>query len=199
MGTTFSSGMGDALFTRTQQRVLGLLFGQPHRSFYTNEIVRLARVGTGTVHRELARLCKPGLITMARTGNQKHYQANPESPVFEELRAIVRKTFGLADVLRESLSQLSTHIHAAFVFGSVAAGTDTAGSDIDLFIVGDDLAYPDVMAAMEGAEAELRRKVSPTLYMASEMQEKLESGNAFVTRLLDRPKIFLVGSMRELG
>lgn len=199
MGSTAHvSGLGDALFTKTQQKVLGLLFSKPDRSFYANEIVRHANVGTGAVHRELDKLSSRGLLTVTRIGNQKHYQANAESPIFEELRAIVRKTFGLAGPLSEALSPLADRIRVAFVFGSTAAGSDTARSDIDLFIVGHEISYAEAMSVLVEAEQALGRKVNPTLYSKSELQNKLEAGNAFLRRVLDQPKIFLIGSPGDL-
>jgi predicted nucleotidyltransferase len=195
---THASGLGDALFTKTQQKVLGLLFSKPDRSFYANEIVRHANIGTGAVHRELDKLSSKGLLTVTHIGNQKHYQADAESPIFEELRAIVRKTFGLAGHLSEALSPLANRISAAFVFGSTAAGSDTARSDIDLLIVGHELSYPEAMSVLVEAEQALGRKVNPTLYSTSELQSKLEAGNSFLRRVLDQPKIFLIGSPGDL-
>lgn len=193
------AGLGDALFTRTQQRVLGLLFGTPDRSFYSNQIVRSAGVGTGAVARELAKLEQAGLITVTRIGNQKHYQANADAPIFEALRDIVRKTFGLADVLREALAPLVERVDVAFVYGSIAAGTDTAASDVDVLLVGDGLSYADVMPQLASAESALGRTVNPTIYSAAELHQKLDEGNAFLQRVLDQPKIFLNGSERDLG
>ena len=194
----YTSGLGDALFTKTQQKVLGLLFSRPDRTFYANEIVRYANIGTGAVHRELDKLSSKGLLTVTRIGNQKHYQANAESPIFEELRAIVRKTFGLAGTLSEALSSLTDRIRVAFVFGSTAARRDTARSDIDLLIVGHELSYADVMSVLVEAEQTLGRKVNPTVYSKAELQNKLEAGNAFLRRVLDQPKIFLIGSSGDL-
>jgi DNA-binding transcriptional ArsR family regulator len=91
-------GLGNALFSKVQQRVLGILYGNPDRSFYANEIISLADSGTGAVQRELGKLAEAGLATVRRQGNQKHYQANAASPVFNELRGLVLKTFGLVDV-----------------------------------------------------------------------------------------------------
>ncbi len=122
-----SESMVGALFTATQQRVLGLLFGQPDRSYYATELIGLARVGSGAVQRELARLTRSGLITVRAVGAQKHYQANPHSPLFAELCGIAQKTTGLAEPLRESLQALAPEIRAAFVYGSVAKQQDTAG------------------------------------------------------------------------
>jgi len=121
-------GVADALFAKVQQRVLGVLFGNPRRSFYANEVIALAHSGTGAVQRELARLEDAGLVTVTRVGKQKHYQANAASPVFEELRGLVLKTSGLADLLREALAPVERRIRAAFVYGSIAKGEDTAAA-----------------------------------------------------------------------
>lgn len=197
MGTKQAS-LGDALFSGVQQRLLALFFGQPDRSFYTNELSRLAGTGRGALQRELERLASCGLISAHSVGNQKHYQANPAAPIYEELRGIVRKTFGLADVLRDALGEFFDRIDVAFVFGSVAAGTDTAASDIDVLIVAEDLAYGDVFERLAEAEARLGRKVNPTLYSPGEIARKLREDNHFVTRVLSQPKIFLKGNDDDL-
>jgi hypothetical protein len=129
------SSLADALFSTTQQRVLGLIFGQPERSFYATELIGLAGAGSGAVQRELARLEQSGLVTVRRLGTQKHYQANPASPLFGELASIARKTVGLAEPLREALVPLASRVIAAFVYGSAAKRRDTAASDIDLMVV----------------------------------------------------------------
>jgi predicted nucleotidyltransferase len=147
--------LADALFSTTQQRVLGLIFGQPERSFYATELIGLTRGGSGAVQRELARLEESGLVTVRRLGTQKHYQANPDSPLFAELCGILRKTVGLAEPLREALAPLSRRIVAAFVYGSVAKGADTSTSDIDLMVVSDSLSYADVFGALEPISAAL--------------------------------------------
>lgn len=187
-------GLSDALFTKAQQRVLSVLFGQPDRSYYGNEIVRLAGVGVGAVMRELDKLASSGLVIVTRIGNQKHYQANPASPVFDELRGIVLKTFGVADVLRQALLPLVDRIQVAFIFGSVAKGQDTSRSDIDLMIISSDIAYPDIFSTLAEAEKQLGRPVNPTIYSREELNTKLASGNDFLNRVLEQPKIFLMGS-----
>lgn len=191
-------GLSDALFAKTRRRVLGLLFGSPERSFFANEIVRLAESGIGAVHRELATLEAAGLLTAKRVGNQKHYQANRASPIFEELRGIVVKTFGAADVLREALAPLAAKIRAAFIYGSVAKGHDTAASDVDLMVISDELTYADLFANASEAERRLVRKVNPTVYTPAELRQKLAAGNAFATRVLEQPKIFVVGTEDDL-
>ena len=196
---TIQSGLGDALFAGVQQRVLGALFGNPERSFYGNELLRLTGSGKGALQRELDRLVKAGLVTVRSVGNQKHYQANPEAPIFEELRGIAVKTFGIGDVLRGALLPLAKKIRAAFIYGSVARRADTTRSDIDLLVVSDSLGYQDLIKALQTAERGLGRKISPTLYSAVELAKKRSGRNAFVLRVLEQPKIFLIGSDRDFA
>jgi len=196
---TIQSGLGDALFAGVQQRVLGALFGNPERSFYGNELLRLTGSGKGALQRELDRLVKAGLVTVRSVGNQKHYQANPEAPIFEELRGIAIKTFGIGDVLRGALLPLAKKIRAAFIYGSVARRADTTRSDIDLLVVSDSLGYQDLIKALQTAERGLGRKISPTLYSAVELAKKRSGKNAFVLRVLEQPKIFLIGSDRDFA
>ena len=193
------SGMASALFPKVRQRVLAVLFGNPHRSFYANELIALAQSGTGAVQRELATLSESGLLTVKRQGNQKHYQANADAPVFAELRGLVLKTVGLADVLRAALAPLAPQIELAFVYGSVAKQQDTADSDIDVMIVSEGLGYADVFGALESATATLGRKVNPTLYTPAEMTKRISQDNAFVTRVLRQPKIWLIGNEEQLN
>ena len=187
------SGVADALFTKVQQRVLAILFGNPGRSFYGNELIALAGSGSGAVQRELSQLEAAALVKVTRVGNQKHYQANDQSPVFEELRGLVLKTSGLLDVLRAVLAPLVSQIDSAFVFGSVAKGKDTAKSDIDLMVISDTVAYAELFAALEPATARLQRTVNPTLYSKSEIEKRVRNDNAFVKRVLAQPKLWLIG------
>jgi len=190
--------LSDALFSKVQGRVLGLLFGNPDRSFYANELIRLAGSGTGAGVRELNKLSSSGLVTLKKVGNQKHYQANREAPIFEELRGIVLKTFGMADVLRQGLLPMADKISVAFIYGSIAKGSDTAKSDIDVMVIGDNIAYPDVYSALIPAEEHLGRKVSPAIYSKDDINRKLKEKNSFLTRIMSQPKIFLIGSEHNL-
>jgi predicted nucleotidyltransferase len=147
-----------------QQRVLGILFAEPDRSFPATELIARAGVGTGAVHRELTRLVDAGLVTATPVGKQRRYEANRESPLFPELHGLVLKTVGLVEPLRRALSPFGSQIRAAFVYGSVAKGADTARSDIDLMVVGDDVAYSELYAALVDAEAALSRPVDPTIF-----------------------------------
>lgn len=187
------SGTADALFPKVRQRVLAVLFGTPDRSFYANELIAIAQSGKGAVQRELAGLCDAGLITARKQGNQKHYQANAASPVFGELRGLVLKTMGMGDVLRAALAPMASAIKLAFVFGSMASQQDTAQSDVDLLIVSRSLRYGEVLGALEGASQTLSRTVNPTIYTPEEFERRLAQDNAFVTRVMQQPKIWLIG------
>jgi len=199
MGLKTTSSLSDALFSGVQQRVLAVLFGTPDRSFYGNELMRLTGSGKGALQRELDRLERSGLVTAHRIGNQKHYQANRQAPIFEELRGIVVKTFGIADVLRQALLPHAERIAAAFVYGSVAKKTDTSRSDVDVLAISDDLGYQELIKALQPAEKKLGRKVSPTVYSRAEFAKKRTERGGFLARVLEQPKIFLIGSERDLG
>ena len=159
----------------------------------------LAGAGSGAVQRELARLAQSGLVTARAVGNQKHYQANPAAPIFAELCGIVQKTVGLAEPLREALAPLAARIRAAFVYGSVAKREDTASSDIDLMLISDELAYPDLYAALEEAGTRLGRTVNPTIYTPQDLAKRVKRKDAFATRVLAQPKLWLIGGDDALG
>lgn len=188
-----SSSLADALFTSTQQKVLGLLFGQPDRSFFVTQVMELAKSGRGAVQRELQRLESSGLVSVQMRGNQKHYQANSDSPLFEEICSIVRKTVGLEEPLRVAIESLPETVHLALIYGSVAKRTDTSASDVDLLIVADELTLEEVYAALSPAEDLLDRKVNPTLYSSEEFNRRRARGNSFLKRVLDGPVIVLSG------
>jgi len=194
-----SASLADALFTGTQQRVLSLLFGQPGRDMSVSELIQATGAGSGAVQREIARLAGSGLLRIEQVGKQKRYRANPDSPIHDELVAIVRKTFGLAAPLREALAPFADRIDAAFVFGSVAKRMDTAVSDIDLMLVSDDLGYADVMAALHPLMEKLGRDVNPAIFSRAELRKRLKSDNAFIARVLQQPKLWVIGGEHDLG
>jgi predicted nucleotidyltransferase len=186
--------LADALLTRTQQRVLGRLFGHPDRSFYASEVIRDAGTGSGAAQRELARLHESGLIVARRVGHQKHYQANDKSPLFTDLRNIVMKTVGLVEPLREALKPIASDIRIAFIYGSVAKATDRAASDVDLMVVSDTLTYGEVFAALEKASRALGRTVNPTVHSTAEFSRRTKSDSAFFARVLEGPKVWVIGA-----
>jgi predicted nucleotidyltransferase len=185
------------LFGRSMRAVLGLLFNHPERAFYLREIARAAGTSPSSLQRELAALAAAGLVMREARGRQVYFRANADSPLFQELRGIVVKTFGVADVLRGALEPLSPRIRAAFVYGSLARGEARPESDVDVMVVGE-VAFADVVQRLQPAEAALRRSVNPTVYPPVELSEKAAAGNPFVAGVLQGPKIFLMGSDGEL-
>lgn len=189
-----AGGMARALFDQVQNRVLGLLFGQPEKGFSTAEIIRLARSGTGAVHRVLVGLADSGLVTVVKSGNQKIYTANKRSPIFSELKSIILKTGGLAAPLADALVPFGNKISAAFVYGSISRGHDTARSDIDLMVIAEAVGYPELLSALLPVEQILNRPIHPRLLTPSEWRRKLGSGNSFLRRVQAQPRLFIVGS-----
>ena len=189
-----SSAVASALFTPVQQRVLGLLFGQPDRRFQSAELIRLAKGGTGAAHRQLQRLERAGLVIVSREGNQKYYAASTDAPVFPELRGLIVKTVGIVEPIRGALAPIADAIHLAFVFGSVAKGNERAGSDIDLLVVTDKLAYADVYTALATAERTLGRTINPTVFTRAEWKAKQRRHDSFAARISAQSRLFVVGS-----
>jgi predicted nucleotidyltransferase len=192
------SSLSAALFGKTRRALLALFYGHPERSFYLREIARAVGAGQGAVQRELAQLTAAGLLVRLRRGNQVFYHANPQTPIFSELKSLIVKTAGVADVLREALAELADDISVAFVHGSTARGQANASSDVDLVIVGD-LDFGDVVTALRPAQDRLQREVNPTVYTPAEFRKKLRTGHHFLTAILRAQRIFLVGGERELA
>ena len=186
--------LSDALFTTTQQQVLGLLYTQPEKSFYTKEILRLTGMGVATIKRELDRMVNAGILHMSKIGNQHHYQANPDCPIYEELIAIVRKTFGIADAIRTALQPANASIVYAFIYGSIAKGTEKTKSDIDLLVIGNNLSYAGLMELLIPVEEKLGRPINPTVYSISDFRKKRNAKNSFLTRVMKQEKIIVMGT-----
>lgn len=186
------------LFGAYRRDALALLLLHPEESLHVREIARAIGKAPGTLLRELNALAAAGVLLRRPVGNQVHFQANPDCPIYEELRSILKKTVGVADVLREALAPLGSKVRAAFVYGSVAKGDERARSDLDVMVVGE-ASFGDVVAALAPAQASLRREVNPNVYPALEFRKKLAAGNPFLKRVLAEHKIFIVGGEDELG
>ena len=189
--------LADALFTTTQQRLLALLFGQPSRSFFATELIELTGSGSGAVQRELKRLTSSGLVNVTHIGRQKHYQANPESPVFEELRGLIVKTVAAAQPIRRALEPLADRVSLALVYGSAARGSDTASSDIDLLLVSDRLTLEEVYSALLPVESQLSRSIHTTLYTSAEFSHRRAAGSGFLANVLAGDHLVLIGGDDE--
>lgn len=188
----------ELLFGKYRQQVLSLLLLHPEQSFYVREIARLTGVPAGSLHRELGQLTEAGLLQRTSTGNQVRYQADRSCPIFAELAGVMRKTAGLADVLREALASLGKTVRVAFVFGSVAQGKERATSDVDVMVVGS-AKFVRVVAALARAGEQLRRDVNPVVMRQDEFRAKLQARDPFVSRVMREAKIVLTGDVRELG
>lgn len=199
MGIEKNLALADPLFDRVVQRVLGILFTRTGESFSVSELIRQAGSGSGAVQRLLAKLTAVHLVTVENVGNQKRYRANTGSPIYAELRGIVEKSFGLAGPLQGALQPLSRRITAAFIFGSIAKGYDTAKSDVDLLVVSDKVSYTTLYETLLPVEAVLARSVNPRVMKRDEWRRKLMSDNAFVRKIAAQPKIFLIGSEADLA
>lgn len=196
MKTTASTS--DLLFPNQYRRkVLGLLLMRPDQQIHLRELARVIGAAPGTLKKELDALCGVGLLRAERVGNQVRFCANTAHPVFPELQALIRKTIGLADALRLSLAPLAGRIDAAFVFGSMASGTESAGSDIDLMVVGD-AGFAEIVDATYAAQATLGREINPKVMSASEWQAKKAERNAFLQDVLNKPRIMLIGDADAL-
>ena len=199
MGNIINANLiGDGLFSKTRQSVLALLYGHTDRSFYTKQVLDSVKIGRGTVQRELQNLTESGIIIREVRGNQVHYQANSKSPIFNELKSIVRKTFGVADVIREALAPFAKDIKAAFIFGSIARSSDDRKSDIDVMIIGD-IVYDDIISAIMKAQEILKREINPVGYSINDFRKRLIEKQGFVTEVMRGEKIFLIGDADELA
>ena len=179
--------------------MLRLLFGHTDKRFYLRQIIRALRLGSGAVQRELEQLVACGILARTVEGRQTYFQANRDCPVFEELRGLVRKTFGVAEALQTSLAGLAAHVQLAFIYGSVAAGNETAGSDVDVMVVGEQVSLDEVVGAFDEAQRDLGKEVNPSVYRTEEFCRKLAQGQHFLARVVSGPKIFLIGDENELA
>lgn len=186
------------LLGQTRSSVLGALLLHPESSLHVRELARLTGASPGSLHRDLRAMADLGLLLRQEVGRQVHYKANRASPIFEELAGLLRKTAGLVDLLREALSPLADKIEFAFVHGSMARGEEHATSDVDVMIVGE-LQYADAMLALGPLDMRLRREVNPAIYTRSDLLARVATENAFASRVLAGPKLWLYGGEQDLA
>jgi predicted nucleotidyltransferase len=188
--------ISSAIFSESQSRVFRWVFGQPERSYHLNELRRLTGLGSASLQRELGKLAQAGLVRSEKVGNLRVFQANTESPVYEELAALTRKTLGLQPLLQQALTPMKSKIDLAFIYGSIAKGMDTAKSDIDVMLVGSDLLLGEILKQLLPVESQLGRKINPTVYTPSEYKRRRAQKDSFVNRVLAQPVIPLIGEAR---
>jgi predicted nucleotidyltransferase len=188
----------EVLFGSYRRLILGQLLLRPDESFHVREIARITGVPAGSLHRELKLLTNAGILLRTVVGNQVHYQADRSCPIYEELASILRKTVGLASVLRDLLAPLQSKITIALVFGSMAQGKTSASSDIDLLVIGT-ASFAAVVEVCHVGTKQLGREVNPVVMSRAAVQLKLREHNRFISRILKEPKIFVIGDAGEFG
>ena len=180
------------LLGQTRSSVLSALFLHPEKSLHVRELARVTGASPGSLHRELRALSDLGLLLRQEVGRQVHYQANRQCPVFGELAGLLRKTAGVADVLRDALLPLGKRVALAFVYGSMAAGTERPGSDVDVMVLGD-VGFADVAMAFADVQATLAREVNPTPMSTADFARKFAEGDGFACSVAANPRIWLIG------
>jgi len=190
--------LAGALFSQVQLRVLRLFFGQPDKTYQISDVIRLAQSGRGAVQRELEKLTAAGILSVSIAGTRKSYRANRQSPIFNELYRVIMKTVGMVEPIRNALEPFRKDIDLAFVYGSVAKGTDTAKSDIDLMVFAHATGYSEIYGALQKAEKILMRPINPTVTTIQEWQHKFSGKNSFVRKVAQQPKLFIFGTADEL-
>lgn len=186
------------LFSEYRRRVLGLLLLHPDERYHVREIARLTSTTAGTLHRELSKLAKANVLLRELSGNQVYYQANRNLPIYPELSSILKKTSGLVDVLFGALAPLGEKIEVAFVFGSVAKGTENLGSDIDVLIIGD-IDFTEIVTTLYSAQTSLGREINPKIYSREEWRTCLQKQELFIQEISNNPKLFIMGAENDLG
>jgi predicted nucleotidyltransferase len=186
------------LFSEYRRRVLGLLLLHPDERYHVREIARLTNTTAGTLHRELSKLAKASVLLRELSGNQVYYQANRNFPIYPELTSILKKTSGLVDVLFDSLAPLAEKIEVAFVFGSIAKGTENLGSDIDVLVIGD-IDFTEIVTALYSAQTSLGREINPKIYSREQWKASLQKQELFIQEVLNNPKLFIMGAENDLG
>ena len=189
--------LSDVLFSEYRKRILGLLLLHPEQSYHVRELARLTHTSAGTLHKELSKLSDAGILQGKRVGNQQHYSANVQCPIFEELASIFRKTSGLADVIAGALSSVKNQIQFAIVFGSVARGEQQSNSDIDVMVIGD-IGFGDVVTLLHDSQAILKREINPVVYSMASFKSRVEKNDSFIQAILNKPKLFIIGTEYEL-
>lgn len=186
----------DILFGDYRKKVLSQLLLHPDEDYHVRELARLTGTVPGTLHKELTRLAGAGLLLRKAQGNQVRYQANRQCPVYPELAALFRKTTGAAEQVAQALAPLQPSL--ALIFGSVASGTETAASDVDVLVV-TDRGFGEVVRALHAAQTELGRDINPVVYTAAELQGLASAQDPFVAHVLAGPRLLLIGTDNDLG
>ena len=194
----YKEDISQTVFGKTRRAVLSLLYSHVDEAFYLRQIVRVAGVGLGAVQRELKLLSDAGIIQRIVRGRQVYYQANPQCPVFGELKALVIKTVGIAAIVQAALAPLADRIRIAGIYGSIARSEEHRGRDVDLLVVGK-VTFAEIVSTLDQAQKTINREINPTVYPVDEFQSKLSAGHHFLSTIVEKPMFFLFGDKRELA
>jgi len=197
MRTKPQNDLGTLFFGAYRRQVLGLLLLHPDESFHLREIARATNTQPGTLRRELTQLADAGVLSREKMGNLVRYKADTACPIYDELRGILKKTVGVADVLRAALASLGNKISVAIVYGSVASGAERRSSDIDVMVVGT-VTFEEVVGALHASQEELRREINPNVYSLAEFKKEAKEKGSFLARVLKEPKLFIQGEENDL-
>jgi DNA-binding transcriptional ArsR family regulator len=198
MNTGMPNDLASVFFGSYRRQVLGLLLLHPDEAFHLREIARITDTQPGTLRRELIRLEQAGVLRSERVGNLVRYRADPACPIYEELRAILKKTAGVVEVLRGALAPLGARIAVAFVYGSVAGGTERHPSDLDVLVVGE-VSFEEVVAALLPCQETLRREINANVYGETEFREQAKRRGEFLSRVLEGPLLMIFGTADDIG
>lgn len=191
-------GLASLLFREYRRKVFALLLLHPDDKYHVHAIARLTGTVAGTLHKELSKLATVGILNKDSSGNQVLYSANRNCPIYSELSSIMKKTSGLVDILAEALESISKNIDFAFIFGSIASGKETSGSDIDLFILGE-IEYPKVIKSVYPIQSILGREINPKIFNHKEWEKAKKKKDAFIKEVIKNPKLFIIGMENEFG
>jgi len=195
MGTKIKD-ISAALFPGTKRKILALFFLNTDKEFYFSEVVRLTGTRQGVIQRELKSLTEAEILTSEKRGRQKFYSVNRKHPVFQDLRNIIFKTYGVIGKIREALDPVGGQIKVAFVYGSFARGEEVSGSDLDVFVVGN-IRLDELVSSLSHVEQAIGREINPTLFSAEEFEKKWSEKNHFIRSMANTEKEFVIGSEDE--
>lgn len=190
--------LAETLLGKTRRAILSVLYGHVDDTYYLRQLAQLVGGGMGALQRELKTLSDSGIIKRIEKGKQVYYQADPQCPVFPELRSLIIKTAGMGDTLRVALSPLADRVKTAFIYGSVVRGDERRESDVDVFIIGD-VTLAEAVKALSPAQQALNREINPTVYPVDEFREKMIAGHHFISSVLEEKKLFLIGDEHDLA
>lgn len=188
--------LAEILSSRVRAEIFRLLFGLSERELHVREIERRSGLSIGTVRQELQKLVRMELVSSRRDGNRLYYRANKEHPLYADIQNLVIKTSGLVEVLKGALDKKGVNV--AFVFGSIARNLEGAGSDVDLMVIGE-VGLRTLSSWLSGISAEIGREINPHVMNVKEFRKRRSSGEHFLNRVLESPKLFIIGTEDELG